>query len=299
MTGAGEEEAAQVKRLEIDTRRGAGRPVLLVSLVVAALIVTTLWYREGANGPLHGLRVAIVAASQPFAVVGNVLTAPMRGAGAWLSSLGTSRSDYDALKAQNLALKEQLATLQEAKAENARIQALVDFAKTQDLKTIGGRVIGRPTDSRARSILIDRGSGSGVKNGDPVIAAGGLVGQVIEVTPWNARVLLITDPDSGVSALVQRTRAVGIVQGSIQGPLSLDFVPKSAVPVRGDVVLTSGLGGVYPKDIVVGEVTGVSSQQTDLFPTITVASRVDIDHIEEVLVVIGSGTATAQPGGGG
>jgi rod shape-determining protein MreC len=287
-----------VKRLEIDTRRGAGRPVLLVSLVVAALIVTTLWYREGNNGPLHTVRVGITAASQPFAVVGNFVTAPMRAAGVWMNGLGTNRSDYDALKAQNLALKQQLATLQEAKLENARIQALVDFAKTQDLQTIGGRVIGRPTDSRARSILIDRGSSSGVKDGDPVIAAGGLVGQVIEVSPWNARVRLITDPDSGVSVLVQRTRAAGILRGSIQGPLLLDFVDKTSAPVRGDVLLTSGLGGVYPKDIVVGEVTDVTSQQTDLFPTITVASRVDIDHIEEVLVVIGAGTATAQPGGG-
>jgi rod shape-determining protein MreC len=287
-----------VKRLEIDTRRGAGRPVLLVCLVVVSLVVTTLWYREGDHGPLHGLRTGIVAASQPFAVVGTFVTAPMRSVGGWLSGLGTSRSDYEALKAQNLALKEQLATLEEAKLENARIQALVDFAKTQDLKSIGGRVIGRSTDSRERSILIDRGSGSGVKNGDPVIAAGGLVGQVIEVTPWNARVRLITDAESGVSVLVQRTRAAGIVRGSIQGPLGLEFVEKSAAPVRGDVLLTSGLGGVYPKDIVVGEVTDVSSQQTDLFPTITVASRVDIDHIEEVLVVIGAGTATSQPGGG-
>jgi len=298
MTGAGEEEAAHVKRLEIDTRRGAGRPVLLVSLVVAALVVTTLWYREGDRGPLHGLRVGIVAASQPFAVAGTFVTAPMRSIGGWLAGLGTNRTDYEVLKAQNLALKQQLATLEEAKLENARIQALVDFAKTQNLKTIGGRVIGRATDSRDRSILIDCGSSSGVQDGDPVIAAGGLVGQVIEVTPWNARVRLITDADSGVSVLVQRTRSVGIVRGSIQGPLQLEFVDKSAAPVRGDVLLTSGLGGVYPKDIVVGEVTDVTSQQQDLFPTITVASRVDIDHIEEVLVIVGAGSATGQPGGG-
>ena len=137
-----------------------------------------------------------------------------------------------------------------------------------------------------------------MKVGDPVIAAGGLVGQVVEVTPWNARVRLITDSESGVSVLVQRTRANGIVRGSIQGPLQLEFMSKSAAPVRGDVVLTSGLGGVYPKDIVVGEVTDVSSQQADLFPAITVSSRVDIDRIEEVLVIIGGAATSVQPGGG-
>jgi len=287
-----------VKRLEIDTRRGAGRPVLLVVLVVLSLVITTLWYREGDNGPLHLTRRALLAGSHPFAVAGEFLTTPIRGLGGWLGGLGTSRGDYDALVAQNLELKQRLATLEEARRENERIKALVDFAKVEDLKTIGAGVIGRPIDSRQRSILVDRGSNSGVKVGDPVIAAGGLVGQVVEVTAWNARVRLITDSSSGVSVLVQRTRANGIVRGSIQGPLRLEFVDKGAAPVRGDVLLTSGLGGVYPKDIVVGEVTDVSSQQADLFPSITVASRVDIDRIEEVIVIIGATATTVQPGGG-
>jgi len=287
-----------VKRLEIDTRRGAGRPILLVGLVVAALVLTTLWYREGTGGPLHSMRRGIVVVSQPFAAAGSVITAPIRAVSTWLSGLGTSRGDYEALKVQNLELKQRLASLEEAKLENERIRALVDFAKAQDLKTIGAGVIGRPTDSRQRSILIDRGAGSGVKVGDAVIAAGGLVGQVVEVSPWGARVRLITDSDSGVSVLVQRTRANGIVRGSIQGPLQLEFVDKNLAPVRGDVLLTSGLGGVYPKDIVVGEVTDVSSQQVDLFPTITVASRVDIDRIEEVLVIMGVSSTSSQPGGG-
>jgi rod shape-determining protein MreC len=101
-----------------------------------------------------------------------------------------------------------------------------------------------------------------------------------------------------VAVLVQRTRVNGIVRGSIQGPLQLEFVGKSAAPVIGDVLLTSGLGGIYPKDIVVGEVTEVSAQQTDLFTSITVASRVDIERIEEVLVIVGSASASSQPGGG-
>jgi rod shape-determining protein MreC len=287
-----------VKRLEIDTRRGAGRPLLLVGLVVAALIVTTLWYREGDAGPLHMLRRGTVAVSQPFAVAGTFLTTPIRAVGGWLGGLGMSRSDYEALKAQNLSLKQRLAALEEARLENERIRALVDFANTQDLKTVGARVIGRPTDTRQRSILIDRGTSSGVEKGDAVIAAGGLVGQVVDITPWSARVLLITDADSGVAVLVQRTRVNGIVRGSLQGPLQLEFVGKSAAPVIGDVLLTSGLGGVYPKDIVVGEVTEVSAQQTDLFTSITVASRVDIERIEEVLVIVGSAAASSQPGGG-
>jgi len=286
-----------VKRLEIDTRRGAGRPLVLVVLIVVALVVTTLWYREGEGGPLHSARTGLTAVSGPFAAAGTWLTTPFRAVGGWFAGLGVDRSDYSALQAQNLELKQRLAALEEAKLENDRLRDLVAFAEAQDFKSIGAHVTGRPTNSRQRSILVDRGSNSGVRLGDAVIAAGGLVGQVVGVTPWNARVRLITDPDSGVAVLVQRTRANGIVRGTLQGPLALDFVDKKTLPVRGDVLLTSGLGGVYPKGIVVGEVTEVAAQQTDLFAAISVASRVDIDGIEEVLVLTGESTTTI-PGGG-
>jgi len=287
-----------VKRLEIDTRRGAGRPLVLAGLLVASLIITTVWYREGTGGPLHTLRTGLTAASQPFAVAGTWLATPFRGVGNWLSGVSVDQSDYRALKAQNLDLKQRLADLEEAKLENERIRQLVDFAEAQDLPTIGAHIIGRPTDSRQLSILIDRGTNSGLKVGDAVVAAGGLVGQVVEVTPWNARVRLITDPESGVAALVQRTRANGIVKGDLSGGLELDFVDKKTPPVVGDVVLTSGLGGVYPKGIVIGEVTAVASLSSDLYPVVSIASRVDIARIEEVLVLQAETTAAALPGGG-
>jgi rod shape-determining protein MreC len=287
-----------VKRLEIDTRRGAGRPLVLAVLVVIALVVTTVWYREGADGPLHSVRRGLIAGSQPFAAAGTWVATPFRVVGSWLTGLGVSRADYTTLQAQNLDLKQRLAALEEAKLENDRIRQLVDFAKAQNLPTIGARVIGLPTDSRQRTILIDRGSSSGVARGDAVIAAGGLVGQVVEVTPWGAQVRLITDSSSGVAVLVQRTRANGIVRGTLDGPLELGFVDKKLAPVVGDVLLTSGLGGVYPKGLVVGEVTSVATPQTDLFPVISVVSRVDIGRIEEVLVLMSQSGANTQLGAG-
>jgi rod shape-determining protein MreC len=287
-----------VKRLEIDTRRGAGRPLVLTALIVAALIVTTVWYREGASGPLHQTRRVVIAVSEPFAIVGTGITTPFRALGDWAVGLGVDRTQYAALLAQNLQLKQTVASLEEAKLQNDRIRALVDFAKAQNLPTIGANVIGRPTDSLERSILIDRGTSSGVKEGDAVIAAGGLVGEVVAATPLDAQVRLITDSDSGVAVLVQRTRVNGIVQGTIDGPLELDFVQKSQAPVVGDVLITSGLGGVYPKGIVVGEVTQVSVPQSGLFTVASVASRVDIDRIEEVLVVTSQVSTMTQPGGG-
>ena len=287
-----------MKRLEIDTRRGAGRPLVLAVLIVAALIVTTVWYREGDDGPLHAARRVVVAVSQPFETVGTWVATPFRGFGNWVGSLGVNSADYASLKDQNQQLKERLAALEEAKLENDRIRALVDFAKAQDVPTIGARIIGRPTDSRQRSIVIDRGTSSGVQKGDTVVAAGGLVGQVVEVTPFDAQVRLITDSASGVAVLVQRTRVNGIVRGALEAPLELDFVQTQVAPVVGDVLVTSGLGGTYPKGIVVGEVTAVSAPEAGLYAAITVASRVDIDRIEEVLVMTGQNSSTILPGGG-
>jgi rod shape-determining protein MreC len=97
---------------------------------------------------------------------------------------------------------------------------------------------------------------------------------------------------------VQRTRANGIVRGTLDGPLALEFVDKKAAPVVGDVLLTSGLGGVYPKGLVVGEVTTVSAPSTDLFPVVSVESRVDIGRIEEVLVLKSAAGTNTQVGGG-
>lgn len=284
-----------MKRLEIDTRPGAGRPLLLVALIVASLVITTVWYREGADGPIHGARRIVLAASKPAAEVGTWATSPFRAASGYVSDTGVSRDEYLAIKKQNEQLKDRLAQLEESKAEFLRVQELVQFARAQDYQTVGARVIGRPTDSWERSMLLDRGSSDGVAIGAPVIASGGLVGQVIDVAPGSSKVRLVTAADSGVAVLVQRTRAEGILSGSVDGELSLEFVSRSKMPVRGDLLVTSGMGGVYPKGLVVGEVSDVTAPQADLYPKVRVVSRVVIDRIEEVLVMVGPGLE--QPAG--
>jgi rod shape-determining protein MreC len=272
-----------MRGLEVETRRG--RPVLLVVLVVVSIILVSVYFREGDEGVLHRSRTVALAASEPVAIAGEWASTPFRRLGDLASGLAVSRSEFEELKAQNEELRARLAELEEAGLEAERLRGLVGFVEEQDFEYVGVRVIGRPTTSWEGALTIDRGENDGVEIGMPVIAAQGLVGQVVEVAPGSSKVRLITDQRSGVAALVQSSRAEGIVSGTLEGDMILDFVPEEEAPVTGDVVLTSGMGGVYPKGLVVGDVVDVYDERHRLYPTIEVESRVPISEIEEVLVI--------------
>ncbi len=158
-------------------------------------------------------------------------------------------------------------------------------------------MIGRPTNSWERVITIDRGSADGVKVEMPVLAAKGLLGQTISVTKHSARVRLITDARSGVAGMVQANRAEGLVKGSIEGDVSLEFVSKETTVKPGDVVVTSGLGGVYPKGLLVGEVISAAKTPSSLYQDIRVEPIANLAGLEEVVVLTGAAPAT-QIGGG-
>jgi rod shape-determining protein MreC len=269
----------------------------LIVLVVLALVVTTVWYREGDAGPIHRLRGGLQAASAPVGAAGEWVTRPIRGVLAWASDLGVSRSQLEALRKQNAELRTQVAQSEEARLENERLRALVGFVQTNSLQAVGARVIGRPTNSWERVITIDRGSLDGVTTAMPVLGSRGLLGQTIEVTSHTARVRLITDPKSGVAAMIQANRGEGIVRGSLEGDVTFDFVSRETTVRAGDVVVTSGMGGVYPKGLLVGEVTTVVNTPASLYQEIEIMPTANLSGLEEVVVLVGTAPKT-QIGGG-
>ncbi|MGB4593118.1 MAG: rod shape-determining protein MreC [Coriobacteriia bacterium] len=264
-----------------------GNPTLLAALVVVSLVLITLYFREGDTGVLHSAREATLAATAPLSRVGESVASPFEGVGDWIAGLGVSRSEITQLRQQNEEMRARLAELEEARLENERLSALVQFAEERKLTQLGARVIGRPTSAWEGVITIDRGTADGVEPGMSVLAPQGLVGQIETVSKNASRVRLITDEQSGVAAMIQSTRALGVVTGSIDRTLTLDFVDKAKVPKVGDVVITSGLGGIYPKGLVVGDVIAVDARRADLFPRVTVSSRVPVNELEEVLVLLG------------
>ncbi|MFH0872808.1 MAG: rod shape-determining protein MreC [bacterium] len=263
--------------------RHRGLSVLIIVLVLSFLFLT------------HGVRVSQEKASLPKRLV-MVVVAPLlraiHGASASLTSFWDSYIDLREVRRQNLSLKEEVSRLKqeemllsEAKRENERLHRLLQMRDNVAVPTVAAMVIGKDPSNWFRSILIDKGAREGVSRDSAVLCPQGLVGRVIEVMEQTSRVQLITDPNCAVGALIQRTRVGGVVVGEVGPYCRLKFLPRDAEVSVGDLVLTSGLGGLTPKGIPIGLVTAVQKKENALFQEAHLAPKVDLFRIEEVLVL--------------
>jgi rod shape-determining protein MreC len=194
------------------------------------------------------------------------------------------------LAAENARLFLENVRLREVLVEATLCRDLLGFAQAQPTfdvlgAHVTGRVIGLDPSNLQRFLLLDVGRGSGIGRDMPVVTDLGLVGRVSEVGPGWSRVLLLTDVSSSVNALTQSTRASGLVQGQPDGSLLMRDIPQADAVSVGDTVFTSGLGGDLPRQILIGQVTGVLRRDSDLYQTATVKPTVDFYHLESVLVV--------------
>jgi rod shape-determining protein MreC len=213
------------------------------------------------------------------------------------SRLLTTLHELRTLRAENEALRELASRLtidnvrlKEAEAENEDLRRLLRFTQAnpqQEYRAteVIGRVIGRDPSNFFSYITVDVGSDQGIREGMPVATDRGLVGRVAEVGFTSSKVLLIIDARSSVNALVQRSRATGVVEGILGGTLAMKYISQGQAVSVGDVILTSGLGGNFPKGMVIGQVVGVHQQDIEMFQQAQVRSTVDFDHLERVLVV--------------
>lgn len=272
--------------------KSSAHPGILILFIVLAIVITTVYFREGDSGPVHRARRAVHALAAPVSAAGEFVTRPARGLVTWASDLGVSRSQLETLRTQNDELRKRVSDLEEARLENERLKGIVAFVQASKTEAVGARVIGRPTNSWEGVITIDRGTADRVQAGMPVVGPAGLLGQTVDVTAHSARVRLITDPESGVAAMLQSSRGEGVVRGSIDGKLTLDFVSTDTTVRAGDVVITSGIGGVYPKGLIVGEVTKVRKSPADLYRNIELAPTGRLAGLEEVLVLVGAAPKT-------
>lgn len=200
-------------------------------------------------------------------------------------------AEIQSLQQRNADLEEALARLQaevvelrEVSNDYVRLAELLDYTtNAQAQEFITADVIAVDQSSALRSISLNRGTRDGVALGMPVVTPAGLVGQVIEVGANASRVLLITDLSSYVSTRLQTTRSEGSVNGQVSGNLLMTFIPLGDTVREGDIVLTSGLGGNFPPDIVVGQVTSVRT--AELYQEAQVRSLINFDTLEIVLIM--------------
>lgn len=171
--------------------------------------------------------------------------------------------------------------------ENERLTKLLGFKSRISAPTVAASVVGEDGYPWFRTVVVDRGTSSGIVEGAPVVAASGVVGQVVRVAPDSSRVLLFTDPASSISGVIQRSRARGVVRGRGGGRAALEFTLREEDVKVGDMVVTSGIGGIFPKGIPIGEVTVVRKGEYGVFQTIEIRPAVDLARLEEVLVFSG------------
>jgi rod shape-determining protein MreC len=206
------------------------------------------------------------------------------------------RQENTELQAEVANLQTEVIALQQQVSEVELLAALLDFARSQrENEYLAASVVFRDPRPFLKYVVIDVGSDDGILSGMPVVGPEGLVGRVDAVTANAARVQLITDPDSNVNVRLQPSDSTAVLLGSITSDLSLDLIPIDATINAGDLVLTSGLGGNFPPNILVGQVASVRSTATSLFQQAAIQPAVDLSRLDIVLVVVNFRPIDTEP----
>lgn len=192
---------------------------------------------------------------------------------------------------ENVELKQQISEAQEIKnryeeleLENFRLKKFVNFTSQVPGSYVAAQIIARDPSPWFKTLMIDKGLKDGLSKGSPVVVSEGIVGQIINVANNSSRVLLITDQNSAVDALVQNSRVRGIVKGNNNDNCSFVYALRKDQVNEGEVIISSGLDKVFPKGLKIGRILNVTKVHSELFQEITIETFVDFDKIEEVLV---------------
>ena len=254
-------------------------------ILLAVLSLTLLTWKVKNRVPVIMFENAVLSITRPLQQAATWTTQSLRGVWDNYIYLVNVQRDNQRLREETKWLRQENHRYLEAYLQYQRLQRLLNFREQTPLDVIAAAVVGRNANSWTEIIYINRGTRDKVAKGLPVVTHEGLVGQVIHAAPALSQVMLLTDFRSGVDALVQRTRASGVVAGRGRHLAELKFLPVGADLQPGDRLISSGMGGVFPKGLIIGEVkdihrNGRQTQQVEIQPS------VDFSHLEEVLVLV-------------
>lgn len=255
--------------------------VILLALGAAAAFV-----RVPGVGPVSGVLLDVVAPIQELVFGGYRETT-----GRSLATVEELVLENQRLRAENERLTQEAIQAPELARENEELRELLGLRKAgQNWQWLEARVIGFDATNLVRSATLNRGGREGIVDGMTVMTGRGLVGRIVKLSPTASRVLLLTDPSSSVNAMVQRSRARGVLYGQ-RGPAGsnqtiMKFIPQGEEIRAGDRVITSGLGGIFPEGIAIGQVAQVRQRDTDMFQEALIEPYVDLTRLEEAFVVM-------------
>jgi rod shape-determining protein MreC len=280
------------------------RRAVLAVLLAVSLVLLTVYFSEPVSGGLHAVQRGAGEVLSPLEEGASRIFKPVSDLTGWVGDVADAKKQNKQLKAEVQNLHSQLAQLATDKREADQLRAITQVSANlpQGAKTVTARVIAHSPTVWYSTIQIDKGSSDGVRLNQPVIAAGGLAGKVVETTGGTARVALITDSSVGVSAEVMPNGAAGVVEPEIGGKnLILDYLPKGSHIRRGQVVVTSGfrsgpLASLFPRGIPIGRVGTINQDDLAIYQRVKVAPYDDLRRMDFVQVVTNNGSGLSVAG---
>ena len=259
-------------------------PIFIVLLLLFALVLMSLRAKQRKGVELFD--ALLMEISFPFQKAATLVIKTVQGTFQHYIFLVNLEKENRMLKEKIAQLQEENHRMNEIKLANERLRQLLQFREKNFPSMIGAEVIGRDPSFWFKSVMIDKGESDGVKKGMAVILPTGVIGQVLKIAPHYANVLLITDYNSAVDCIVERSRAKAIVEGKGENRCQLKYLLRAEEVAVGDVVVTSGLGGNFPKGLMVGEVKKVDKKGHGVFQYAELVPSVDMTRLEEVFVVM-------------
>ncbi|MBO7675422.1 MAG: rod shape-determining protein MreC [Atopobiaceae bacterium] len=264
---------------------GGGSGLLAMVLVIVSLVLFTFNVGETNGGPLTAVSGVVQTIVAPLRLAGAGILAPFAGMSNVMRNLTADEKTLTELIEENERLQARNVELEEAEVTARQLQELLDLRSTYNLQSSAAHVIAGATDSWSATVTLDKGTSSGFVVGMPVTDSSGAVGQIIACSATTSTVRLLTDEASSVAAMIQSTRAQGMLEGTPDAAMRLSFIRTDQTVNVGDIVVTSGLGGVFPKGLPLGKVSVVDRSPGSTYYSITVEPFARIDNLEEVLVI--------------
>jgi rod shape-determining protein MreC len=272
------------------------RRAVLLLLVAASLTLLSLYYREGNGGPLHGAENVVATIFSPIQDGADRALKPARDFVNWFHETFDARGQNHELKDEVSSLRDQLARAQTTQQESRELSKLNELTSggivPDGTDPVTARVVGRSPTVWYSTVTLDKGSSSGIRIDDPVVAAGGLAGKVTQTTPNTAQVTLITDSDSAVTARVTPSGATGVVEPNVGNPsdLQLDYLERGTQIAKGQMVVTAGfstgnLGSIFPPGIPIGQITTATVEEQQAYQRVHLSPFADLRDMEFVKVL--------------